>query len=442
MTPAIKESRDVYLEHYREQEQKLAGSSPAWVNRLRSEAIQAFADLGFPSTHLEEWKYTNVAPISGTVFQPAPRERNGRLARTLQASPLYDLDCSRLVFVNGRYAPDLSSLEGLPKGTLATSLVEAFASHPAALEEHLGRYSDSQNHPFVALNTAFIEEGAFVQIPKGVVLDKPLYLLYLSTAGTEPWASHPRNLILVGQGSQASIIEGYLGFGEGAYFTNAVTEFAVEENAVADYVKVQQEGAAAFHMATVRFHQARNSSLKSCSLALGSLLGREELGAVLDGEGAEALLNGLYVTTGRQLIDNHTVLDHAQPHCSSREFYKGVLDEKSTGVFNGKIIVRKDAQKTDSKQSDKNLLLSEDATINTKPQLEIYADDVKCTHGATIGQIDPDAIFYLRSRGIALAEARNLLVVAFAQDIIGRIKFDPLRERLKSGLMARLFRSR
>jgi len=238
------------------------------------------------------------------------------------------------------------------------------------------------------------------------------------------------------------VLEEYLGLGEGAYFTNAVTELVLKENAVFDYVKLQQESATAFHIATVRIHQARNSSLKTCSLALGSLLGREELGAVLDGEGAEALLNGLYMTTGRQLIDNHTTLDHAKPHCASREFYKGVLDGKSTAVFNGKIIVREDAQKTDSKQSDKNLLLSEDATINTKPQLEIFADDVKCTHGATIGQIDADAIFYLRSRGIGLEEARSLLVVAFAQEIIDRIKFDPLRERLTTHLLARLSRSR
>jgi Fe-S cluster assembly protein SufD len=274
MTPAIKESQDIYLQHYREREQELPQPSPAWLDALRREAIQAFAELGFPNTHQEEWKYTSLAPIAGTSFRPAPQSSDGTLARELQKSSSFDLACDRLVFVNGHYAPGLSSLAGLSKGIKATSLAEALVSFPALLEEHLGRYADAKNHTFVALNTAFIEDGAFVEIPKGVVLEKPLHLLYVSTPGRQPWVSHPRNLLLVGQGSQAMVLEEYLGLGKEAYFTNAVTELVLKENAVFDYVKLQQESATAFHIATVRTHQTRNSSLKTTSLALGSLLVR------------------------------------------------------------------------------------------------------------------------------------------------------------------------
>ena len=436
----VKEKQDIYLQGYRELERRLAGKSPAWLNSLRTEAIRAFADLGFPTTRLEDWKYTSVRSIASATFQPARCESNGDLARKLGRSPLFDLGCSRLVFVNGFFSKELSSPGGLPGKVKVASLAETLESGAAPLAEHLARYAGFKNHAFVALNTAFIENGTFVEIPKGVVVEKPIHLLYVSTSSRAPHVSHPRNLVLAGQESQVRLIETYLGLDEDAYLTNAVTEIVAGENSSVDYVKLQQEGAAAFHIATIIAHQARSANVTTSSIAMGGLLGREDLSTVLDGEGAEALLNGLYVTTGRQLIDNHTTIDHAKPHCSSREFYKGVLDGKSAAVFNGKIIVRKDAQKTDSKQSDKNLLLSEDAVINTKPQLEIYADDVKCTHGATIGQIDTEAVFYLRSRGIGLEEARNLLIVAFANEIIDRLKFQPLRDWLKSAMFTRLAR--
>lgn len=438
MTTAVKESQSVYLQRFRELEQKAGGKSPAWLKTLRTDAIHAFADLGFPTTRLEDWKYTNVAPIAGTTFRPGRSESNGGLARKLDRSPLFNLGCSRLVFVNGCFSKELSSLSGLPDKVKVTSLADALAAGVAPLADHLARHADFKNHAFTALNTALFEDGALIEIPRGVVVQNPIHLLYVSTSSGEPHFAHPRNLILAGQESQTRVIETHLGLDESAYFNNLVTEIVAGENSSVDYVKVQQESAAAYHIATVVAHQARNASVTTNSIALGALLGREDLTAVLDGEGAESLLNGLYVTTGSQLIDNHTVIDHSKPHCSSREFYKGVLDGKSTAVFNGKIIVRKDAQKTDSKQSDKNLLLSEDAVINTKPQLEIFADDVKCTHGATIGQIDPESVFYLRSRGIGLEEARNLLIVAFAGDIIDRVKFQPLRDRLKTELLARL----
>jgi Fe-S cluster assembly protein SufD len=442
MTTAVRETYNAYLRLYQDFEKRVAGKSPAWLKTKRADAIRAFADLGFPNTHHEDWKYTSVAPIADGTFQPGRLEPDLRLEERLRQSPLFDLGCRRLVFVNGFFAKDLSRLSGLPNNVKASSLAEALANGASLLEEHLGRYAEFKQHAFAALSTAFMEDGAFIEFPKGAAFEEPIQILHVSTPLGAPHLAHPRNLIVAGQEASVKVIETYLSLGANTYFSNAVTEIVAGENSSVDYVKVQQESAAAFHIATVAVHQARNSGVRTNSIALGAMLGREELIVVLDGEGAESLLSGLHVTTGSQLIDNHTTIDHARPHCSSREFYKGVLDEKSTGVFNGKIIVRQDAQKTDSKQSDKNLLLSEDAVINTKPQLEIYADDVKCTHGATIGQIDSEAIFYLRSRGIGLEEARNLLIVAFANDILDRIKFEPLRDRLKTELLARLLAGR
>jgi Fe-S cluster assembly protein SufD len=456
---ALKEKEGAYLSSFMELEERLAASAPCWLHEIRRAAMAGFAEKGFPTTRQEEWRNTNVAPIAAVPFQPASELHAGSaasLAERIGQLPLADLECPRLVFVNGRFSKQLSTLEALPGGVKAGSLAEGLASDGKTLERHLTGYAtDYREHALVALNTAFIEDGAFLEIPKGMVLEKPIYLLYVSDASGLPTVSHPRNLIIAGRDSQATIVEGYVGpeaaplFGsagptslapEGVYFTNAVSEIAVGEGAVLAYHRIQQESERAFHFGRLQFHQERSSSLATHSIALGGALVREEVKAVLDGEGAEATLAGLYLVTGRQHIDNQTTLDHAQPHCSSREVYKGILDGESSAVFNGKIIVRKDAQKTDSKQSNKNLLLSEKAIIDTKPALEIYADDVKCTHGATIGQIDAEAVFYLRSRGIGRQEARDLLTYAFANDLLERIKYEPLRERLREGLFARLAR--
>jgi len=460
---ATTEKEGTYLSSFREFEDRLAANSPAWLHEMRRAAIAGFAEKGFPTTRQEEWRNTNVAPIAAVPFQPATaplaapqrggesgvsslkRREAGVVERSLEHS-LADLGCPRLVFINGRFAEQLSTLDALPKAVKAGSLAEALASEGKTLERHLARYApDYREHAFVALNTAFLEDGAFIEIPKGVVLEKPVYLLYISEPSGEPTVCYPRNLIMAGRESQASIVEAYVCAGrgksakaEGVYFTNAVSEVVVGEGAVLEYHRLQQESDRAFHFGRLVFHQDRSSNVATHSIATGGALVREEVKTVLDGEGAEALLAGLYVITGRQHLDNQTTLDHAQPHCSSREVYKGVLDGESSAVFNGKIIVRKDAQKTDSKQSNKNLLLSEKAVIDTKPALEIYADDVKCTHGATIGQIDPEAVFYLRSRGIGRQEARDLLTYAFANDILGRIKYEPLAQRLSEGLFARL----
>jgi Fe-S cluster assembly protein SufD len=437
MAIALKESEDLYLKDFRELENRQSATAPEWLSKLRTEGMQAFAELGFPTTRLEDWKYCNVAPIAGVRFRPAAYELDDRILEWVEEISFSGVDGTRLVFVNGHYVDDLSTIGELPEGVKVTNLAEALKQE-GAITAHLGRYAGHKNHPFVALNTAFMEDGAFIEVPKGVVVENPIEVLYVSTGSEEPRVAHPRNLVIAAQGSQVAVVESYVGLGGGVYFNNAVTEIVAEENAHVDYAKLQKENETAFHVATVVAYAARNAAARTNSIQFGARLGREEITTVLDGEGAEGYLYGLYVTNGQQLIDNHTTIDHAKPHCSSREYYKGILDGKSTGVFNGKILVRKDAQKTDSKQSDKNLLLSESATINTKPQLEIFADDVKCTHGATIGQIDPESIFYLRSRGIGLEEARNLLMVAFAGDIIHRVKVGPFQRQLKAALLAKM----
>ena len=439
MAIALKESEELYLKDFRELENRQSATAPAWLSKLRSEGMQAFAELGFPTTRLEDWKYCNVAPIAGAHFRPAAYELEEGIQERVEEISFSGLDGTRLVFVNGHYVEELSTIGELPAGTRVTSLAKAVKQSEAAAER-LGRYASHKTHPFVALNTAFMDDGAFIEVPRGVVVESPIEVLYVSTGGEGPWVAHPRNLLIAGQGSQVALVETYVGLGDGVYFNNAVTEIVAEDNAHVDYAKLQSESEAAFHVATVLAYAGRNAAATTNSIQFGARLGREEVTMVLDGEGAEGYLYGLYVTNGRQLIDNHTTIDHAQPHCSSREFYKGILDGKSTGVFNGKILVRKDAQKTDSKQSDQNLLLSETATINTKPQLEIFADDVRCTHGATIGQIDPESIFYLRSRGIGLEEARNLLMVAFAGEIIHRVKVVPFQRQLKAALLAKMRR--
>jgi len=439
---AVKEQQDTYFKYFAELERRRAGKEPAWLEKTRKAALDRFAELGFPSTRIEEWKYTSVAPLTRIPFRPAANSL--ALAEVRQSAAFQSAsiaDSLPLYFFGGRYVDELTPRSAWPAGVKVSSLRQALSANPGLLEQHLARYASFEKRSFVALNTAFMEDGAFIEISKDVILNQPIHLLFVAVAGDEPMMVHPRNLILVGRGSQATIFERYLslnGENKAPYFTNAVTEVVVGENAKVEYIKEQDESEQAFHIATLQFEQERSSSVHTHSLAFGSGLAREELITVLDGEGAESLLNGLYVINGRQHVDNQTTIDHAKPHCGSRELYKGVLDGKSTGVFNGKIIVRKDAQKTDSKQSNKNLLLAEDCVINTKPELEIFADDVKCTHGATIGQIDAEAIFYLRSRGISLEEARSMLTVAFANDVISKIKSEPMRKRLEKAVVEKL----
>jgi len=427
---------DPYLSSFAQLQKELEGKQPPWLQQIRKAAISRFSDLGFPTSRQEEWKYTEVAPIRRTLFRPAVYESNGLTTERLTGLTFGNLQCPRLVFLNGHYSAELSSLKGLPKTVQVKSLAGVLEQHPDLVKPHLTQHARYEDHPFVALNTALIQDGALVHVPKGEVIQEPIHLLFLSTATEEAVAVHPRNLILVDSNSQVTIVESYIGLHKGVYFTNSVTEIVAAENAVVDYYKLHQESKKAFHIATLQVYQDRSSSVRTFNVTLGGELTRNEINVVLDGEGAECNLDGLYLISGTQHVDNHTRLEHAKPHCNSREMYKGILDEKATGVFHGRIVVRPGAQKTDSKQTNNNLLLSDEALINTKPQLEIYANDVKCTHGATIGQLDPEALFYLRTRGIDRTTARSLLIYAFASQVVNRIKVDLVRTELDDYLFS------
>jgi Fe-S cluster assembly protein SufD len=439
--PQVKEAlatQESYFADFRRIEQEQGVRDLSWLASLRKSAIESFADLGFPTTRQEAWRFTNVAPLAQIPFTLAmPVEAAPRLGDE-QEHVIPDDVTARLVFVNGYFDPRLSLATNGQKGVTATSIRHQIGTAPRTLQENLGRYASAERDTFVALNTAFVQDGAFVHIAPGVVLEKPIHLIYLRVQGGQNTVTYPRTLVLVERGAQAMVIESHLGVANETYFTDAVTELVAGEDASLEHLKIQQESEAAFHISTVVGHQGRSSRLLSHSISLGAQLARHEIRSVLAGEGAECTLNGLYQVRGRQHVDHHTILDHAMHHCGSREYYRGILDGRSSAVFNGAIIVRKDAQKTDAIQSNKNLLLSEEAAINTKPELQILADDVRCTHGATVGQLDPDAIFYLRARGLGLEPARHLLTRAFANDVLARIRCAPAREGLEAALFARL----
>jgi Fe-S cluster assembly protein SufD len=437
----IKEAKNAWLADFARLEKSGAGKNYPWLGVIRKEAIGRFAELGFPTTKDEEWRHTNVAPISGASFRPARPGTNGLTAGKVANFIFSDLDCCNLVFVNGFYSADLSTPEALPKGVRAGSLAAALQTEPKKVEPYLARHASFKKNAFVALNTAFMLDGGFIYLPPETILKKIIHLLFISTSDAEATVSYPRNLIVVGSGSQASVVESYIGLQGGVYFTNAVTEIVAGDSAVVGHYKLQRESDEAYHVASLHVVEEENADVSSHSISLGGILTRNDVTAVMNGEGGDLTLNGLYVTKGRQHVDNHTSIDHAKPHCNSRELYKGVLDEQSSGVFDGRILVRPNAQKTNAKQTNKNLLLSEDALVNTAPQLEIFADDVKCTHGATIGRLNEESLFYLRSRGIGEEAARALLTYAFASDIVGTVKIKPFQCQLDLVLLARMSRA-
>jgi Fe-S cluster assembly protein SufD len=400
-----------------------AGASPRFQS-LRKSARDRLQTLPLPSTRSEDWRFTNIAPIVETPFALPGLASKG--------SPVPFLDMSsqnalRLVFVNGKFTKELSSLANAPNGVYIGSLAEG--KPDTGLLASVAGYQDNM---FTALNTSFLNDGALIVVPDGRSVETPIEIIYLASAEGK-FITQPRTLVVVGKVAQVTLVERFIGAGE--YFTNAVTEFAVGEHAVVDHVKVQQESQQAYHVANTQIVMAAKSNFTTHYLSLGGALVRNEVRVRFDGEYAEATVNGLYLAGGKQHIDNFTVIDHAQPNCASHEVYKGILDGRAHGVFNGKILVRKDAQKTDAKQTNKVLLLSDDATINTKPQLEIFADDVKCTHGATIGQLDATQLFYLQSRGIPLETARRLLTFAFANDIVNRVKIEAIRTELEARIV-------
>lgn len=407
---------------------------PDWLRTARSSAFGRFLERGFPTTRDEEWKFTSVAPIAQQDWQ-LPSQAGSEAATGALASALDFGHAFRIqaVLVNGRVSRERSSLDGLPAGVTISTLQEAWASQPA-----LEGPSLTSDHPFVLLNTAFFEDGIFIHVAPKTVVTEPLHIECLSLAGDVPVLVSPRIFIVVGEQAEVSIVENYGGTTGAPVLTNAVTEVLVGPGAIVDHVKVQREAATAFHMASTFVHLHRAATFASRAITFGGRIARNDISATLAGEGAECTLNGLYIANGETLVDTHTTIDHAQPHCPSHEIYKGILDDRARGVFNGKIIVRPDAQKTDAKQTNKALLLSADATINTKPQLEIFADDVKCTHGATVGQLEADQLFYLRARGIAEADARNILIHAFASDVLNGIRHEAVREHLEAALVEKL----
>lgn len=429
------ESKERYLAAFERSRSKAIG--PSWLNELRQAGISSFANLGFPTTKNEDWKYTNLEPIASLRFAEANGHVKSLGGTDVLARAFADADCPRLVFLNGVYAPHLSAPGTLSGGARLESLAELIKRDDSLLPAQLGRYASYRQQAFVALNTAFIGDGAVVVIPSGRQLAQPIYLIYASSAAEQQLVSHPRTLIFIGAGSEAKIVESYVATNDGIYFCNAVTELIGEADSRVEHYRLQREGESAFHTGTLDANLGRGAHLTAHAITLSGSLVRNDVHVSLNGEGAECVLNGLYLAGGRQHIDNSTVIEHVKPHASSFELYKGILDGAAHGVFNGKIVVHKDAQKSDARQVNKNLLLSENAAVNTKPQLEIYADDVKCSHGSTIGQIDADALFYLRSRGLELAEARNLLSFAFAGDVVGRIRIDSLRRRLDDYIMAK-----
>jgi Fe-S cluster assembly protein SufD len=431
-----------YLESFAQFEKSSTQNGRVWLSPIHQAAIARFSELGFPTTRDEDWRFTNVAPIARTSFRLAQDSRVELAPREIEPFIFPGLVCSQIVFINGRYSPELSSLRPLPNGVKIGNLAQALTSHRSLVEPHLAQYADYQKDAFSALNTAFMEDGAFVYITKGTVLQEPIHVLYISTANTDPIMIHPRNLIIMDEDSQATVVEDYASLGSDVYFSNVVTEAVVGENSALSYYVIERESKKAFNVSTLRVQQGRSSNVVTHSVLIGGALVRSNVHPVLAGEGCECIINGLFMSTGRQHMDNYMKVEHASPHCDSRQLYKGILDGKSRGVFHGRIIVHKDAQKTDAKQTNKNLLLSEEAQIDTKPQLEIYADDVKCTHGATIGQMDKDAIFYLRSRGIAEESARALLLLAFAGENLQRMKVEPIRKHLEGLVVQRFIQGR
>ncbi len=439
MTPVL-ERQDHYLTQYEQLERDRGGEAPDWLRALRRRGIDGFVERGFPTTRDEEWRFTSVAPIAATAFAPAWDEA-ALAGPTRDPVEVFDLPAAhgpRLVFVGGRFAPALSDRGVSGAGVQVLDLAGAIASMPEVLERHLGQLARMDLNPFTALNTAFVHDGAVVLVPAHAIADETIHLVFAAPDSDRARVSHPRVLVVAESHSQVRVVETYVGSSGSGPLTNGVTEVVLGQDAVVDHYKVQREGMDAFHVGGMYVRLERGSNFSSHSITLGGSVARNDVTAVLGGEGGSCTLNGLYLADGHRLVDNHTTIDHAEPHCESHEIYKGILSDAAHGVFNGKIIVRPDAQKTDAKQTNKALLLSDNAQINTKPQLEIFADDVRCTHGATIGQLDDEALFYLRTRGIGHQDAVSLLIHAFARDVIDRVRVEELRAQLHELVVARL----
>ena len=412
-------------------------AEPPWLREARARGLARFGELGLPTRKHEEWKYTNLsalAPLLAAPVAPAEAPRAGAL---LVGAPRGG--GPRLVFANGRYRADLSAPGALPAGAIVAPLAEALAQAPERVRPHLGRLAPAGGeHAFAALNAALFEDGAFVWLPPGARVEEAIEIVWLSDAPGASAVVSPRLLLVAGEGVAAAVAEIFLGDGAGTYLVNAVAEAVLGEGARVDHVRLQAEGGGALHLAALHAEQAAGARLAAHQLALGAALGRSEARVRLAGEGGEVALSGLYMASGAQLLDNVSLVEHAAPRCTTSENYKGILDGKARGIFSGRIRVMPGAQKTQAYQMNSNLLLSEDAVVDTRPQLEIFADDVKCGHGGTVGQIDDTALFYLRSRGLDLAQARALLIYAFAAEMVDLVRPAALRAGARDLVAARL----
>jgi len=429
----MKESTDIkkyFINQFDEFEKSLNGEKSSDFHKVRKEAIDRFAELAFPTQKDEEWKYTNISSLLKHNFSPAAVKVNVS-SDTINKFLFDKMEHSLLVFVNGNFSPELSKLIDIPKGVVIGSLAEALKNNNPVVKKHLGKYAENENYFFTSLSSAFTKDGAFIYVPDGKIVEDPIHIIFIAKSGSEKILIQPRNLFIAGKNSQVTIIEHYVSEQDSIYFTNAVTEIVADENAIVDHIKLQEESNKAFHIARMEIDQERNSNFSSHLISHGAEVSRNDFNARFNDEGSECMLNGLFMIGDEQLFDAHTMIDHAKPHCNSHEHYKGILQDKSKGVFNGKVMVRRDAQKTNAFQQNNTILLSDDAVMNTKPQLEIFADDVKCSHGATIGKLNDEAKFYLKSRGIGEDAATAILIHAFASDVITSIKIPALRDYLE-----------
>ena len=421
--------KQYFINQFDEFEKSLNGEKTSDFHKVRKDAISKFAELTFPTQKDEEWKYTNISPLLKHSFSPFAVKANVS-SETINKFLFDKMEHSLLVFVNGYFSSELSKLIDIPKGVVIGSLAEALKNNNPIVKKHLGKYAENEKYFFTALSSAFTKDGAFIYVPDGKVVEDPIHIIFFTKAG-EKILTQPRNLFVAGKNSQVSIIEHYVSDEDTVYFTNSVTEIVAGENAIVDHIKLQEESNKAFHIARMEVDQERNSNFSSHLISHGAEISRNDFNARFNDEGSECMLNGLFMIGDEQLFDAHTMIDHAKPHCHSHEHYKGILQDKSRGVFNGKVMVRRDAQKTNAFQENNTILLSDNAVMNTKPQLEIFADDVKCSHGATIGKLNDEAKFYLQSRGIGEEAATAILIHAFASDVITSIKIPALRDYLE-----------
>ena len=425
---------DRYLKNLLQGQSQLSASPLEKLNQLRSNAVDRVNALKLPTKNDEEWRFTDISPLTKISFQPV------RMASPFQSSDVEHLylkeTVTRLVFIDGIYAPHLSTQiteTSKNSGVVVSSLTAASSENLAVIESHLGHHTELQDNIFAALNTAFLHEGAMIIVPQNISVETPVHLLFIATQ--KEASSHPRCLLIAEPGSTVTVIEDYVTLQEETYITNTVTEFVLADNAHVNHIRIQRDSKEAFHMANCSVSLARESRYQSVSVALGARISRYNLNVLLKDEGAECTADGLALITNRQLADTHACIDHIKPHCTSRQLHKCIIDDAAHAVFNGKIIVRPGAQLTNSTQSNRNLLLTSKARIDTKPQLEIFADDVKCAHGATIGQLDDEEIFYLKSRGLSEVTARNLLTYAFGAEVIERIPIVSLKSQLEQAVL-------